>query len=86
MEQEVYLLRLVLHTAPPDPGILELVQDLFVDSVTEVFDGGAGGVEDHRRAVVWDLSLGFGVNADHVSRLPHSLQELFKVPSVAESR
>lgn len=78
------LLRLVLHTATPDPGILELVQNLFVNSVAEVLDGGRGGVEDHRSTVIWDLSLGFCVDSDHVGRFPDSLQELLQVPSVTD--
>jgi hypothetical protein len=75
----------VLHAAPPDPGILELVQNLFVDSITKVLDSGRSGVEDYGGAVVWDLPFGLGVDSDHVGRFPDSFQELLEVPSVTES-
>jgi hypothetical protein len=74
----------MLDATSPDPGVLELRQDLFVDSVAEVFDGGRGGVQHHRGAVVRDLSLGLGVDSNHVCGLPDPLHQLLQVPLVAE--
>jgi hypothetical protein len=82
--RSTHLLRLMLDATSPDPGVLELRQDLFVDSVAEVFDGGRGGVQHHRGAVVRDLSLGLGVDSNHVCGLPDPLHELLQVPLVAE--
>ena len=54
----VYLLRLVSHAAAPDPGVLELRYDLFVQAVAEVLDGGRVVVQHYRGTVVRDLALG----------------------------
>lgn len=53
----LYFLGLVAHGGAPDPGILELRDELFVQFVAEVFHARRLVVKDDGRAVVGDLTL-----------------------------
>lgn len=44
--------------------------------VAELLEGRVGVVEDDRLVVVRDLSLWLGVDADHVTVVPHLLEQL----------
>lgn len=57
-KQHAHLLRLVAHGGAPHPGVLELRDELLVQFVAEVLDGGRLVVQHHWRRVVGDLALG----------------------------
>ncbi len=71
------------HRRAPNPGILELRDQLLVQLVTEVLDAGGLVVQHHGRRVVGDLALGLGVDADHLGVVPDRVQQLLQVPLVA---
>ncbi len=79
-------LRLMLGRRAPNDGALELLDDGLVDGLAEILHRVQAGLEHHWRTkcneifnsgivvfppVVWQLTLGFRVDAHQVELLPH---------------
>ena len=93
-----YSLRLVLDGLPVHDGVLELLDDGLVDSITlhkgqkrskrrewrtyEIFYSTGVLPQDNRCAIIWRFPLRFGVDSAQIQLLPHLLHQLIDVPSV----
>lgn len=54
-------LRLMLHRRTPHPGVLELIHDASMDTITELFHTWTVQVQNDRRRIIRNLTLGLRV-------------------------
>mmetsp|Transcript_9571 Transcript_9571/g.23022 ORF Transcript_9571/g.23022 Transcript_9571/m.23022 type:complete len:257 (-) Transcript_9571:385-1155(-) len=70
----------MLGARAPNEGIFQLLQNSLVYPVTEILYGVAILRQDHRVVVVWEFTLGLGVDAQEAKVVPDHLDEAIEVP------
>lgn len=80
-----YFLRVELDRGTPYHRVSEFSNHGPVDPVTEIFHRASVTGNDDRSLVVRVLSFGFCVDSDQVQVLPHSVNQIVKVPAQISS-
>ena len=76
-------LGLMLSTPSPDKGVREVVDQIFMESITEFLDCRVTfRMHNDRLVVIRDLSSRLGINANHVTLRPDSIHQLLEIPFV----
>lgn len=70
----------MFNRSPPDICVLQLVYQISVDLFAEVCNGATSPVENDWLIIVWDLSLGLGVDSDELEIIPNGIVEFVEVP------
>ncbi|KAH3681092.1 hypothetical protein WICPIJ_007952 [Wickerhamomyces pijperi] len=71
---------LVLNTGTVDNGVSEIINQRFVDLVTEISDGASITLQHDWVGEVWQLTLWLCVHSDQIQSVPHDLQQFVQVP------